>query len=500
MQCKLTSHDGHETEDVVDTGERARAELMKELQALAQREQVLEAVLTRSQDFQEDLNKEKQDVEKKILARTKEIEKMVAEAQKEAIESVFSTTEAAVQQLKEQSLPVRERYAAVVAKRKYLSQVVDKGDDGEAVTTVAQLKAEAEQVQSSKSGKAREDVVVERGTVCHEFKSRAVKYTDVLAFVGVAREGPVLETKALSMDATSLQESVKPHPPQSSNSQLAFPRHRMSKGGTSSFVEVIYSKNPKSTLTSMHLTSDDSVWLNFNPGGCVPLLALFDDDGHRTEVRSENFPTSNLLITCDGDTTVCLASGKWVRPGSESGTLDDFSDWSGFISKSSTPYLFQSGSIYRFTSVGLPPQVDTNAVQTVNAPSTTAFDVSVDGQFFAFAISSMASIFDKIQASTALRSYACYSEPDGNAADDVCFCFIDGEEMLLVAFSALNTVHVVDHKDGCCFVRTLETDQCPLNKPLRLTTNHQGRVWVGCNGGKVVIFDVWIQVFLHLLL
>ena len=62
MQCKLTSHDGHETEDVVDTGERARAKLMKELQALAQREQVLEAVLARSQDFQEDLNNEKQDL------------------------------------------------------------------------------------------------------------------------------------------------------------------------------------------------------------------------------------------------------------------------------------------------------------------------------------------------------------------------------------------------------------------------------------------------------
>ena len=490
MQCKLTSHDGHETEDVVDTGERARADLMKELQALAQREQVLEAVLARSHDFQEDLNKEKQAVEKEILARTKKMETMVAEAQKEALESVFNITEAAVRELKEQSIPVRERYAAVVAKRQHISQVVDKSDDEEAVTMMAKMRAEAEQAQSNKSSKTREDVVVERGTVCHEFKSRAVKYTDVLAFVGVAREGPVLETKAMTMDVTSLQESVKPRTQQSVSSQLAFPRHRMSKGGTSSFVEVIYSKNPKSTLATMHLTSDEAVWLNFNPGGNVPLFGLFDDDGHRTEVRSENFPTSGLLITCDGDTTVCLASGNWVRPGGESGKLGNFSGRSGLISKSSTPFLLQSSSIYRFASIGLPPQVDTNPIHSTNVTSTVGFDVSADEQFFAFAHSNIAYVFDKIQASTALRNYANHPEPSGQAASDVCFCFMDGEEMLLVAFSALNTVHVVDYKDGCCFVRTLETDQCPLNQPCRLTTNHQGRVWVGCNGGKVVIFDV----------
>ena len=31
IQCKLTSHDGHETEDVLDSGERAREELQKEV-------------------------------------------------------------------------------------------------------------------------------------------------------------------------------------------------------------------------------------------------------------------------------------------------------------------------------------------------------------------------------------------------------------------------------------------------------------------------------------
>ena len=234
---------------------------LKKLQGLAEREQVLEAVLARNQDFQEDLNKEKQAVEAEILSRIKELEMMVAEAQKEAFESVYSITEAAYREQKEQALPVRERSAAIVAKRQHLSQVVDKGDDEEAVTMMAKMRAEAEHTQSNKSTKIREDVVIQTGTVCHEFMSRAVKYTDVLAFVGVAREGPVLETNALTMDATSLQEFVKPHPPQSVNSQVAFPRHRMSRGEGSSFAEILYSGKSNSTLVSMCLTSDDGIWL-----------------------------------------------------------------------------------------------------------------------------------------------------------------------------------------------------------------------------------------------
>ena len=64
---------------------------LKKLQGLAEREQVLEAVLARNQDFQEDLNKEKQAVEAEILSRIKEMEMMVAEAQKEAFESVYTS-------------------------------------------------------------------------------------------------------------------------------------------------------------------------------------------------------------------------------------------------------------------------------------------------------------------------------------------------------------------------------------------------------------------------
>ncbi|KAK7097058.1 RING finger protein 207-like [Littorina saxatilis] len=492
MQCKLTSHDGHETEDVVDTGERAKAELIKEQQSLAQREQLLQAFLSKVKDFQDDLDKEKQAAETAVRSRTREMEKMVAQAEKEALDSVSETTEATAEELKKQAIPVKEKLETIVAKRQYISQVIEKGDDGEAVAMSAQLTAEAELAKISKSSKTYEELLVlERGTVVHEFKSRAIKYGDVLAYVGLARAGPVLETKALSVDAESLQESVKPHPPLSGTSYLSFQRHRMSKEGASSFLEVAYSKNPKAKLSAMHLTSDDAVWMHFNPGGNVPFFALFDDDGNQLEVRYENVPASAFLVNCENDTTVCLQDGRWVRPGGESGTLDNFTVRpAGCTSKSAERFLLQSTSIFQITSTALPPQISANQVLTTTISSTLGFDVSSDGQFFAFANGATAYVFDKLATTTALRQFATYNVPDGQAVNDVCFSFVDGEEMLLVAISALNAVHLVDHKDGCCFVRALETDQCKLTTPCRLATNHQGRVWVGCNGGKLVLFDV----------
>ena len=490
MQCKLTSHDGHETEDVVDTGKKARTQLTQQLATITQREQVLQAILARADDFQEDLRKEKRDVETAIRARTEEVKKMADQAQQEALETVSSTVKIAVKQLKEQTTSVKKAQAAVTAKRQFIRQVVDRGDDTEAVAMVAQMKKEEDEEQGTKSSKTREDVALWRVSVRHEFKSRAVKYADVLAFVGMAREGPVMETKARSLEAESLHDSVKPQPQQSSGSQLAFRRHTVSKDGTSSFVEVVYSKNPKSVLTSMHLSADETVWLNFNPGGSVPLLAQFDDEGRRLEVRYENIPESALLVTCEEDTVVCLSDGRWVRHGGESGVLQNFTAWSGqAVSKSATPLLLSSSAIYRLTSTALPPQVEPNPAFSFNI-GAYSFDVSADGQFFAFAYSNTAYVYDKLQSSTSLRQFATYSDPSGQAANDVCFCFMEGEEMLLVTYSVNNTVLVLDHKDGCCLIRTLETDQCPLTTPCRLATNHQGRVWVGCNGGKVVIFDV----------
>ncbi|KAK7471336.1 hypothetical protein BaRGS_00036011 [Batillaria attramentaria] len=492
MQCKLTSHDGHDTEDVVDTGARARGELQEESNTLAQREQLLKAVLSKVDDFYGDLEKEKLSVEQAIRDRSKQLQAIVAQAEEEALHTVQTTAESAVNDLTEQAKPIKERHATVTAKRRHIEQVVNEGEDGEAVSMLAKLRSEAELSSKDKSSHGQASMTVERSTVSHGFRARAVRYNDVLAFIGTAREGPLLETKALSVDASSLQESVKPRPAQPFASQFANAKYSLSKKGVLQTTEIIYSKNPKATLDQMCLTAGDSVWLVFNPGGDVKLMALFDDEGRRLETLYHGFPTPPL-ITCDGDAILSLTDGKWVRPGGEKGQLEDLTARSGaLLSKSSPPLLYLSCNIYRINSLAtLPPEIEEDPAYYV-AYNATTFDASRDGKFFVLLYTDTVYIFDTNETTTELRRYASYSHPDETSPypSDACFTIVDGEELLLVAFADMNTVHLVDHKDGCCFVRTLETDERPLERPFRLATDNQGRVWVGCHGGKVVIFDL----------
>nr|KAG5688792.1 hypothetical protein BaRGS_033276 [Batillaria attramentaria] len=742
MQCKLTSHDGHDTEDVVDTGARARGELQEESNTLAQREQLLKAVLSKVDDFYGDLEKEKLSVEQAIRDRSKQLQAIVAQAEEEALHTVQTTAESAVNDLTEQAKPIKERHATVTAKRRHIEQVVNEGEDGEAVSMLAKLRSEAELSSKDKSSHGQASMTVERSTVSHGFRARAVRYNDVLAFIGTAREGPLLETKALSVDASSLQESVKPRPAQPFASQFANAKYSLSKKGVLQTTEIIYSKNPKATLDQMCLTAGDSVWLVFNPGGDVKLMALFDDEGRRLETLYHGFPTPPL-ITCDGDAILSLTDGKWAnfyvekdlakqetveglecqlcskgtqakfkcvqcqqvycspcrgthdsiesctdhtilpldgegggeKQGAEgavnetkcpkhknqmrllfccrcetsiciqckltshdghetedvvdAGTkakaqlkeesdlldqrrqlleavlakTDDFCDdlekekqaaekeireracqlqdmvsqaqeealrgvqstaemavadikeqanpfkethaaimakrshinqvieegnadeavgllaklraesdggkkWKGqdkpviqrgTLTVEHRPKAVRNTDIMSFIgrakegplleTKAIPPEIDNNVVCTYTVNGTYNFDVSADGTFYAFCTNPL-NIYDKLESTPNLRLFASYNNPNVSVPTDVCFCVMDGREVLLVAFQNHNTVHVVDHRDAGCFIRTLESDGCKLDRPMQLETNNQGRVWVGCYGGKVVVFDL----------
>ncbi|XP_076446864.1 uncharacterized protein LOC143284104 [Babylonia areolata] len=485
--CRLTAHEGHKIEDLVETGQRARAELSEELQAVTRREHVLRAFLAKVQDFEEELAGERRSIEEKVVDRANELRHLVERAQNEALEGVAAMTQKALDDLREQAVPVQQRHSTVDSRRRHLDTVIRDGEDNEAVSLLAQLRQEAQGEDRRAAERSLSSVRLERGTVRYDFRMRAVKLPNILAFIGSAVEGPVMQARA-SATAPEVEVSLRP----GSAAELALNKQRIAVRPKSSPVELFYSKNPNSTLSAMHLmTTEDEVWLNFNPGGNVSLFGLFDDDGQMKELHTEDIPTSTVLITCDGDTALSMDNGRWVRPGSEAGALEGFTPWGGAaVSKSATTYLLKELSIFRLLSDALPPQVEETATYTAEAVGAT-FDVSETGQFVATTIEgSKVRVFDKLKASPALRSYADYVEGGGGVPADVCFCVLEGKEVLLVAFTALNTVHVLDHRDGCCFLRTLETERHPVVSPCRLSTNHHGRVWVGCNGGKVVIFDV----------
>ncbi|KAK7471337.1 hypothetical protein BaRGS_00036012 [Batillaria attramentaria] len=492
IQCKLTSHDGHETEDVVDAGTKAKAQLKEESDLLDQRKQLLEAVLAKTDDFCDDLEKEKQAAEKEIRERACQLQDMVSQAQEEALRGVQSTAEMAVADIKEQANPVKETHAAIMAKRSHINQVIEEGNADEAVGLLAKLRAESD---GGKKWQGQDKPVIQRDTLTVEHRPRAVRNTDIMSFIGRAKEGPLLETKAVSLGVLYQQEPVKRRLKQPSQTQFAL--NKMVDQGALPFEEIVYSNNPTSTFQKMCLTADGGLWLVYNPGGNVNLMSFFDREGQRLETLYENFPAAYPLIACDGDAVFSLANGMWARPGGEKGTqaMPQGNRSGSTISKSSVPCLMWPNpnnhrNILRISSVAqMPPEIDNNVVCTYTANGTYNFDVSADGKFYAFCTNPV-SIFDKLESTTNLRSFASYNNPNVTGPTDVCFCMMDGREVLLVAFHSYNTVHVVDHRDAGCFIRTLESDGCKLDRPMQLETNNQGRVWVGCYGGKVVVFDL----------
>ena len=50
-------------------------------------------------------------------------------------------------------------------------------------------------------------------------------------------------------------------------------------------------------------------------------------------------------------------------------------------------------------------------------------------------------------------------------------------------------VHLVDHTDGCRFVRYLDTGPVKLDRPFCLATDHEKVLWIGCQGGKAVLLE-----------
>ena len=525
IQCKLTSHEGHETEDVVNTGQRARAALGKEVDSLAQREQALKALLSKGEDFKADLESERRSVEQGIRSRSERLQSMVARTRDNSLESLKGRTSAALSALQAQLQPVKLALEAVSSKSQHYSRAMKDEGEGEVLTLLSRMKSEQKGV--SEQIACENELRVERSAIEHVYSDAAVGESDVADFLGTAAEGQAQTVKIQTVSTLSVQETLRPLSAKKRGSASATSRMNAK--------EIVYSKNGKAKLVDMCLAADEKVWIVYQFS--CQMMALLDARGRKLEQRYETIH-SGLRLACDGDTLVSLSDGKFAGPDGKSGNLGQLAEYQPndcslsrpsphyYICRAKTTttsvqatqhdlmyggaaaYMQQvrTADIFRIATVASsPPQLDTAPVcsnitdaSIFNRLNNTTFAVSADEKFFAFGTADSSARVYHLTTGTPgeLKLVEAYAVTDasgkqlGGVIDDLMFCQADGEEVLLVAVSALNTVHVVDHKDGCCFVRTLETDQRALDRPFRLATNHQGRVWIGCHGGKVVILDL----------
>ncbi|XP_076436345.1 uncharacterized protein LOC143275905 [Babylonia areolata] len=70
---------------------------------------------------------------------------------------------------------------------------------------------------------------------------------------------------------------------------------------------------------------------------------------------------------------------------------------------------------------------------------------------------------------------------------DVCFFTLGGQEVLLIADELNDAIHVVKVKDDRLTFSRFLAPGCPvLIQPTALNADRQGRLWVGCRGGRLL--------------
>jgi hypothetical protein len=70
---------------------------------------------------------------------------------------------------------------------------------------------------------------------------------------------------------------------------------------------------------------------------------------------------------------------------------------------------------------------------------------------------------------------------------DICFYRLGGHEVLLVSDEANDAIHVVRVEENCMrFVRYLTNDCRLVKQPSAMAVDVQGRLWVACQGGKII--------------
>ena len=123
-----------------------------------------------------------------------------------------------------------------------------------------------------------------------------------------------------------------------------------------------------------------------------------------------------------------------------------------------------------------------------------AFDADANEVFFA--------VVEEGQAPDFQRKVLLYQQPEENPIavysppnqpfqpSDVCFYKLAGRQVLLVADTLNDAIHVVDTQNGRLGFLGYLAPGCPLLlQPTALNTDLLGRLWVGCRAGSILLVE-----------
>ncbi|XP_076468335.1 uncharacterized protein LOC143299093 [Babylonia areolata] len=487
IQCKLTQHDGHPTEDLVDTRAKAKTSVEEALKSVTQQRHQVQHLILAFNDRRAKLLDQQQDTERGFEDRADTLHHWVNLSRDEAVKSVQLTAKELDKPLQEHVEQLQNRDSALHAQQEYMVRVLNDGKEADIVALEAQLKST---LLESLDLKQVEKELTTNFPKLHVKHSTSVGHQQLREFVGV------------------LQPVQPPSSPQQSGSVAGSASSAGSTAAMQIFVKMesprklIYSKNPQSSVIAMCPISQGRLWVMYKPSpNATILMKLFDADGQVLATMNNVQACSGLVTITDDNVLAWVYHKALIQMISPDGELSSHNlelDIGRLVSCATNDRQYirviNDGRLFHVKFSVSDKLVCSKGNFFCEVPRAEPYPchVSSTGEYIVLVVDGTVKVFTTKQSSVLFSSYT----PGNSRALDACFCQFGGKELLAVVVFGDNNVYIIDHTDGGVCERSFNTDTS-LNRhfmdpgwPRLLATDFDQHLWIGCTEGRFVMFDL----------
>ncbi|KAK7091700.1 uncharacterized protein [Littorina saxatilis] len=457
LECKLTSHMGHYTEDILNRAETAKAQLCRDKMEL---QSVIEDLKRHLEEFrheQQAVQDRREAVKKDILDRHRLMMEAADRCREESLFSLDTVTASIKSQLCLIDKDLQKTLDGLAKLHKRVDMCVKSEKGHGLLLTIHDIYNDASRyVKEVAMHKATKITRVSRPVLCFSAAADATLQTQEKFL------GPVVRLDIeVGMPAVTVKKVF-------GCKQQTFANND------------VFSLFPR---------ADDAVWVAYEPspqsvGTPARHPELYDLSGQVIETEASICGRTNFTHTNSG-MGMCITPSPWY-----------FSTYakSRSLCKLKNNMKGEACVISIIVNSESPLKTLQSVKHKIKCGPHRAFDM--DDREVCFAI------VEEGQGPDFIRKVHVYRAPHETPLDtytpptqpfqpsDVCFFTMAGRQILLVSDEASNAIHVVDMvKDRLQFLRYLAPG-CPVMlQPKALNTDVRGRLWVACRNGSILLCD-----------
>ena len=460
LKCKMTDHCFHNTENIEETAEKAKAVLSTGKIGLNGLVQGLKKHMEEFRKEEQAVRDKRAVVEKDIRSRHRMMVDTADKCRDEALDSLNTVTAT----IESQITIVISNLQKNLDELKKLQERIDnclRDEEGvRLVLTAGEIYKDATECKKVVQKLKSNNITTVSRPVLHFWASADATLTTEQKFLG-----PVVKMDfAVVKPEVNVKEMFSCLSPKASRSSEVF---------------------------SLFPRVDNTVWVTYDPGlrpsngqpvGRCP--ERFDVSGRVIESKASIHGRTNFTHTSNGTDIYTVPERGCFSTYAKSRSLLKLKNISQSLACVMRTIVRSENPLETFEEIQF----------FINCGPHRAFDVDANEIFFAVVEEGQAPDFQRkvlLYQRPEKTPIAVYSPPTQPfQPSDVCFCWLDGRQVLLVADTLNDAIHVVDGQNGRLELLRYLAPGCPLLlQPTALNTDTRGRLWVGCRAGSILLVE-----------